>query len=628
MKIKNIAIGLTALLLNFTGCGSDSNHSDNNTTVNKTMLLGWYLTGSDLESGDNAGTSDLGELLEGYDALTKEQQDSIDIKVVFGGANKDGWRGTKYADIDCLFKDAEDGEFGNDSCYLKEDPNGNMGDPQTLQEFISYLDGLGSYDKRMLNLWNHGAAYGGICSDENHKGDILELNELKEVLDASKSSFDMIGMDACLMANYSVAETVKDYATYLLASEELEPGHGWQYTDVITAMGQQQDKDMVTIGKKIIDSFVDSSEHKDTNEKTLSLIDLRKIEAISKNFDTLNDSLVYSEITTFQPTAYAMSQTKGYGPNSLLTLDFQGYMQKLALGLPDSNASISSVKTSIKESIVYNRYQKGMKGSTGMTIANPLYYLFNINFEGNPYKGYDEIKSLSEIWKTTSKEFVEIKIADKEKPVISNFEINCTNDNEVGTCMNISDNTLISKIHYNLFVTSGNDSFLKVNAIDYNENMDNSTYFFPNQENKTYMLCGEKEEGCNFFPLQYKAESSEYEEDIFTTNIIHNGSKAQLTLYVDFNDTLVDAEVTSYTSSGVLGRSVEIKKSDTIEYTLEVYNLDGTRRNDENISMSIKGIDLYLLTLQNLEELDANMTIKVNIELDDINGNKSFSPIF
>lgn len=41
---------------------------------------------------------------------------------------------------------------------------------------------------------------------------------------------DVLGFDACLMSMYEVAGAVAPYARTLLASEMLEPGHGWDYS--------------------------------------------------------------------------------------------------------------------------------------------------------------------------------------------------------------------------------------------------------------------------------------------------------------------------------------------------------------------------------------------------------------
>jgi hypothetical protein len=351
MKKKYLFLGLSILILSLIGCG-ESNKVEND--KNASMLFAIYLTGSDLESRGNAGTNDLLELVKGYNQLSKVEQKNINVQIIFGGAKKTGWEGVKYANIDCLIEDAKDKEFGNANCYEKENISADMGNSETLTNFLNHLNELGDYDKRMLTFWNHGGAYRGVCWDENSDNQ-LTLNELQEVFENVKSSFDIIGMDACLMANYSVAETLKKYAHYLLASEETEPGHGWQYTDVITVIGQQKDKDAVAIGTKIIDSFIDTNEHNHTDKKTLSLIDLNKINNITTAFDTFNESMVYSEQNNFQSTVNSISLSKGYATTNRgsLSQDFKGFMNELSLRLVDKNTSIQRVNKAISESVVY-----------------------------------------------------------------------------------------------------------------------------------------------------------------------------------------------------------------------------------------------------------------------------------
>ena len=110
----------------------------------------------------------------------------------------------------------------------------NLGDPSVLAEFIKL--GLDEFpaDKTALFLWDHGAGWPGMGPDETDGYDILTLGEMRDGIEvgleaAGVEKFDIIGMDACLMASYEVAHAVSGLTDYLLASEELEPGNGWDY---------------------------------------------------------------------------------------------------------------------------------------------------------------------------------------------------------------------------------------------------------------------------------------------------------------------------------------------------------------------------------------------------------------
>ena len=101
-----------------------------------------YMIGSDLEDGrgdperGGAGSADLEEMVSGFQALSAEQQKNVYTLVGFGGADKPGWKGIRYADMPCLVQDSEDGSFGNADCYSYVDETANMGDHQTLTAFL------------------------------------------------------------------------------------------------------------------------------------------------------------------------------------------------------------------------------------------------------------------------------------------------------------------------------------------------------------------------------------------------------------------------------------------------------------------------------------------------------------
>jgi hypothetical protein len=42
---------------------------------------------------------------------------------------------------------------------------------------------------------------------------------------------EMIGFDACLMGNWEALVGLQGLTRYVLASEEIEPGHGWDWKD-------------------------------------------------------------------------------------------------------------------------------------------------------------------------------------------------------------------------------------------------------------------------------------------------------------------------------------------------------------------------------------------------------------
>ena len=199
-------------------------------------LLALYIVGSDLEEDDLAASLDLEELLIGYHALSAPQ--AVEVVVAFGGADKDGWRGMKLANILQLTADYQDLTFGNESgpdAYLYRAAGAHMGDESSVRLFLDYLaDAYSDFDQRFLVMWDHGNSYRGFGNDSNFNGDPLYLDEIERAFTQSGAGrFDVIGFDACLMATVELARVIAPHADYMIASEALVPGHGWSWSDVI-----------------------------------------------------------------------------------------------------------------------------------------------------------------------------------------------------------------------------------------------------------------------------------------------------------------------------------------------------------------------------------------------------------
>lgn len=134
-------------------------------------------------------------------------------------------------------------------------------DPETLATFIG--DGITAHPAGhyALIISDHGGQWLGIGPDEGSGGDTL----------------DLLGFDACLMAGFEVATTFAPLADRLVASQELEPGHGWNYAALQTLV----DDPMATaddFGEAILAGYdAQAVEEGDQDSITLSLIDLTKI---------------------------------------------------------------------------------------------------------------------------------------------------------------------------------------------------------------------------------------------------------------------------------------------------------------------------------------------------------------
>ena len=189
--------------------------------VTRTIML--YFVGSDLESNYGMASYDIEEII-GSDA----DLDWIKIIIQTGGAKK--WQNESISgDKTETFQIA-----GNGLLRVREAKSKNMASPDTLSDFLSYCYENYKSDKYVLILWNHGSgpAY-GFGYDEKTK-DIMSLAEMGKALKNSpfglENKLEIIGFDACLMGSVEVAYTLKDYASYMIASQEIVPAWGWDYS--------------------------------------------------------------------------------------------------------------------------------------------------------------------------------------------------------------------------------------------------------------------------------------------------------------------------------------------------------------------------------------------------------------
>ncbi|MGB2914945.1 MAG: clostripain-related cysteine peptidase, partial [Candidatus Microthrix parvicella] len=148
------------------------------------------------------------------------------------------------------------GEFST----LSELGDVNTGDPALLADFISESIKENPADHYGLVISDHGASWPGIGPDDSFD-DSLELAELQTALgdgleDAGIERLDVLGFDACLMASYEVASAMAPFADRMIASEQLEPGHGWDYRS-FQVLADEVDAD--TFGRAVIEGFAEQA---------------------------------------------------------------------------------------------------------------------------------------------------------------------------------------------------------------------------------------------------------------------------------------------------------------------------------------------------------------------------------
>jgi len=238
----------------------------NNPTPYTIMI---YMNGSDLESEFGLATGDLVEMLDSG-IISK----NANVIIFTGGAEV--WQNDAIPDNECIIWQLDDGWLNE----IKSMGNVNMGNPNTLRDFITFSMKNYPAQKYGLIMWNHGGgSIAGFGHDENFSDGSLTLGDMQKAFEESglrKQKLEFLGFDACLMASIEMAIIASDYAHVLIASEDLEPGDGWDY-NFLSVLNINPNISGLNLGKVIVDTFMDFYGEDSDEILSLSVVDLSKV---------------------------------------------------------------------------------------------------------------------------------------------------------------------------------------------------------------------------------------------------------------------------------------------------------------------------------------------------------------
>jgi hypothetical protein len=201
----------------------------------------------------------------------------------------------------------------------------NMSNPNVLADFIVW--GVTNYPATSyaLVLWDHGASWRGICWDRTSSMSYLNMSELGSALGLAQASndglvLDIIAFDACSMASAEVAYQVMPYAKYLVASEKLDPRHGFEYTGPLTALAADPDMPVLEFSNELLHHFAAyylslewTPYWYELNESfTLSVVDLGLVDELVVAVDALATELRDNMGLWINHVALARNLTEAY----------------------------------------------------------------------------------------------------------------------------------------------------------------------------------------------------------------------------------------------------------------------------------------------------------------------------
>ncbi len=332
----------------------------------KTIMM--YVVGSDLESEHDCATSDMSEV------LAADFDDENINYLIYTGGTKD-WENPDISDDhNSIFK-VEDGEL----VLLEHESKKNMGDADTLSNYINYCYENYPADMYGLILWNHGGgSFNGYGYDEL-TNDCLSLMEIDNALSDTPfegdNKLEFIGFDACLMATIEVADALSPYANYMFASQEPEPGWGWNYCFLAQIKPEDDGED---IGTYVVDNFIETTSNNfiqypfSYSDITLSVLDLSKVSEVETALEAMY-AIAKDDLTedTYHDYAKLRANTKEIAPeySGEYSYDFIDMMDMADVMSRLYPNEANALKAAISNMVVYQ--DANVKKEYGVSIYYP-----------------------------------------------------------------------------------------------------------------------------------------------------------------------------------------------------------------------------------------------------------------
>ena len=328
------------------------------------------LNGSDLETQNGFATGDLTEILSsGLDSS------NVNFLILAGGTLE--WQNDFMLDREYAVYRVIDGALETLCLLGRQD----LADPALLAGFLEL--GYSRYPARQYGLifWDHGGGAVIGCGYDEITEHSLRLPQLELALASSRAAetpLEFIGFDACVMANLETACICSRYANYLIASEELVPGSGWDYSFLshLSGEGLQTGEE---IGRRIGEDYISYYNTLAGQllgvRAAISVTDLRRIPAAVQAVETLaeevNQALIsggYNRIARFRSRTMGFAGTGDEDDYDLV--DLAALCEQLAEDYP---LQTRAVLMALEEAVVFCSSTQTVENANGLTVYFPFF---------------------------------------------------------------------------------------------------------------------------------------------------------------------------------------------------------------------------------------------------------------
>ncbi len=313
----------------------------------------------------------------------------------------------------------------------------DMANGQSLVDFVQWSVQNFPADKYVLILSDHGMGWPGGWSDPDPGGSSssrvplasrlgknIYLMDLDDALDQSRQiagidKFEILGMDACLMAQLEVMAALQPHAHYAVVSEETEPSLGWAYASFLGDLVTNPDMSGAQLSQLIVQSYIEDDQRiadpaaradfmqggsplggifgaapssaeqviaQLEQNVTISAIDLDALPALMNSTNNFAFMLQNEDPQLIaEARSYTQSYTSIFGrevPPAYIDLGHFALLLEKNTNTPKVKQAAGQLVADLQNAIIAEKHGAGKKGSTGLAIYFPNSTLYSSPIAG------------------------------------------------------------------------------------------------------------------------------------------------------------------------------------------------------------------------------------------------------
>ncbi|MFY9235435.1 MAG: clostripain-related cysteine peptidase [Fimbriimonadaceae bacterium] len=267
----------------------------------------------------------------------------------------------------------------------------DMGDPDTLNDFVQWARTYYPGDRFVIVIWNHGNGWlnrdrvppptRGVSYDDQ-TGNYIRTHQLSQAL--GNDPFDIVAWDASLMQMMEVAYEIKDNALYVVGSEESPPGEGYPYDTIFAKFRDTPDDTTKNLSKAFVDGMLGVGGY--VNRKiTQSSIETAQLDGLASALDNLAVELIANQASIGADIAWVRDNTKSYSESQAMNRHFRDVVdlclkiESRLAAFPSIVSAAAAVRAAAAAAVVWEGHNNNSLNSYGVSIDFSKASDFNLN---------------------------------------------------------------------------------------------------------------------------------------------------------------------------------------------------------------------------------------------------------